>query len=172
MGTGVNFTIILWAVFVPVDFHWTYCRMVQNVQDESWGQLQALCTSGVGRSFIGETEWHLSVPNDVCQHICALYTKSWWNWPDGVNVLDGADVMNARMTFQKKFFKNSYGWMVAKRGEWSWASCDPFFPKTSTKHAGTRCWTTWVWRFKHIFVLFKCVLTWQRGIIMIRWTEW
>ena len=56
----------------------------------------------VGRSFIGETEWHLSVPNDVCQHICALYTKSWWNWPDGVNVLDGADVMNARMTFQKK----------------------------------------------------------------------
>ena len=69
---GVNFTIILWAAFAPVDLRPTYWRTAQSVQRKSWADFLVLWTSRVGRSFVGETEQHLFVPSAVHRRICAL----------------------------------------------------------------------------------------------------
>ena len=70
--SGVNFTLILWATFAPVDLRPTYWRTAQSVQRKSWADFLVLWTSRVGRSLIGETEQHLFVPNTVRRCICAL----------------------------------------------------------------------------------------------------
>ena len=55
----VNFTIISWAAFVPVDLGGSFWCMVWSIQHKSWQYLLVVSISKVGCSFVSETEFLL-----------------------------------------------------------------------------------------------------------------
>ena len=78
----VNFSNSLWAIFALVYF-WHRVNSVQHC----WSKLHVVCTSSVGRTFVGETEWHL-LHQIWCSCTFALWAKVKVKLTQGVNFIN------------------------------------------------------------------------------------
>jgi len=75
LTTWVNFTVFLWAAFVPADLC-ILILLVFSVKPKSWVKSLVVLTGIVGRSFVGETEWRKTM---TAMHLF-FAPKGWRNW--------------------------------------------------------------------------------------------